>query len=76
MRFGRTYAYVLPQKINKKFGFTPSKLMTYFVLYKLEDEKLISSEFSGRRKYYVLTEKGKAALSDAKKLLRQFSKKA
>ena len=75
MRKGKVYAYVLPGEIRRKFGFTPSKLMTYFVLYKLEDEKLISSKFSDRRKYYELTAKGKAALSEAKALLRSLSKK-
>ena len=31
----RVYAYALPEEIRGKFGFSPSKLMTYFVLYKL-----------------------------------------
>jgi DNA-binding PadR family transcriptional regulator len=75
MRSGKVYAYVLPEEIEKKFGFCPSKLMTYFVLYKLEDEHLISAKFSGRRKYYELTSKGKAALSGGKKLLASLSKK-
>ena len=75
MKSGKVYAYVLPDAIKKKFGFSPSKLMTYFVLYKLEDEGLISSAFSGRRKYYELTSKGRAALSDGKLALSSLSKK-
>ena len=75
MRSGKVYAYVLPGEIEKKFGFKPSKLMAYFVLYKLEDEHLISAKFSGRRKYYEITGKGKAALSAAKSLLASLSKK-
>ncbi len=75
MKSGKVYAYVLPEAIKKKFGFSPSKLMAYFVLYKLEDEKLISSAFEGRRKYYAITAKGKSALSMAKARLRSLSGK-
>ncbi len=75
MKSRKVYAYVLPGEIHKKFGFSPSKLMVYFVLYKLEDEGLISSAFEGRRKYYELTAKGKSALSQGKSALSSFSKK-
>ena len=75
MKSGKVYAYVLPEGIRKKFGYSPSKLMTYFVLYKLEDEGLISSAFEGRRKYYAITAKGKSALSYGKKRLRSLSGK-
>jgi DNA-binding PadR family transcriptional regulator len=71
----KVYAYALPDEISRAFGYSPSKLMTYFVLYKLEDEKLISSKFEGRRKYYELTAEGKRALADGKKLLFSLSKK-
>jgi DNA-binding PadR family transcriptional regulator len=71
----KLYAYALPSEIQRSFGFSPSKLMTYFVLYKLEDEKLISSKFEGRRKYYELTAKGKSALSSAKSILALLAKK-
>ena len=33
MKRRRVYAYVLPEEIRKNFGFAPSKLMAYFVLY-------------------------------------------
>ncbi len=75
MKSKKVYAYALPEKIEKKFGFKPSKLMTYFVLYKLEAEKLISSAFEGRRKYYKLTKKGKACLREGKSILKSMSKK-
>ncbi|MEM2137484.1 MAG: helix-turn-helix transcriptional regulator [Candidatus Anstonellaceae archaeon] len=75
MRRKKVYAYALPSQIQRSFGFSPSKLMTYFVLYKLEDEKLISSKFEGRRKYYELTEKGRQSLASAKSLLLSLSKK-
>lgn len=65
----KAYAYTLPGIIEKRFGFKPNKIMTYLVLYKLEDEGLISSKFEGRRKYYVLAQKGKRAKADAKRML-------
>jgi DNA-binding PadR family transcriptional regulator len=75
MKRKKVYAYALPDEISREFSFKPSKLMTYFVLYKLEDELLISSKFEGRRKYYELTAKGKLALNGAKSLLLSLSKK-
>ena len=75
MKERKVYAYALPAQIAKRFGYSPSKLMTYFVLYKLEDEKLISAKFEGRRKYYELTRKGRAALERGKALLSSLSKK-
>ena len=65
-RDGKLYAYNLDSEIEKEFFFKPSKVMTYVVLYKLEDEKLIKSEFVKRRKYYSLTKKGEETLKSAK----------
>lgn len=75
MRRRKVYAYALPDGIKKEFGYSPSKLMTYFVLYKLEDEKLISSKFEGRRKYYELTREGRRVLADGKKMLAALARK-
>ncbi|MCX6773010.1 MAG: helix-turn-helix transcriptional regulator [Candidatus Micrarchaeota archaeon] len=75
MKQKKVYAYALPAQISKKFGYSPSKLMTYFVLYKLEDEKLISAKFEGRRKYYELTQAGKKVLAEGKKTLSALSAK-
>jgi len=65
-RDGKLYAYNLDSEIDKEFFFRPSKVMTYVVLYKLEDELLIKSEFQERRKYYSLTKKGEETLKAAK----------
>ncbi|MFA6213659.1 MAG: helix-turn-helix transcriptional regulator [Candidatus Micrarchaeia archaeon] len=75
MRRRKVYAYALPDGIQREFGYSPSKLMVYFVLYKLEGEKLISSKFEGRRKYYELTKEGRRALSEGKKTLLAMAKK-
>ncbi len=71
----RTYAYELPEKMGEKFLFRPNRVMIYVVLYKLEAEGLIRSEFEERRKYYHLTEKGKVALKGAKEYLLLLSKR-
>jgi DNA-binding PadR family transcriptional regulator len=75
MKRKKVYAYALPGMVEKEFGYAPSKLMAYFVLYKLEDEGLIASRFEGRRKYYEMTRKGGSALSSAKSKLSLLSKK-
>lgn len=75
MKQKKVYAYALPEEIKKKFGFSPSRLMTYFVLYKLEDEKLISAKFEGRRKYYEITSAGRKALAQGKGMLSSLAKK-
>ncbi len=69
------YAYTLPEQIEKEFGFRPSRVMVYIVLHMLEGEGLIKGEQKERRKYYRLTEKGKEALSEAKKEMRKLSGK-
>lgn len=63
---GKLYAYTLDEDIEKIYFFKPSKVMIYLVLYRLEDEGLIKSEFEERRKYYKLTKKGEDTLKFAK----------
>ena len=63
---GRLYAYNLGEEIEKVFSFRPSRVMVYIVLYKLENEGLIKSEFEERRKYYSMTKKGQETLKTAK----------
>lgn len=62
----KAYAYSLPERIEEEYFFRPSRVMVYVVLYKLEGEGLIRSEFEERRKYYHMTEKGKKTLEAAK----------
>lgn len=69
------YAYVLNERIEEKFSFRPSRIMSYVVLYKLEAEGLITSAFRARRKYYSLTSKGRQSLLSAKRELAQLAKK-
>ncbi len=71
----KIYAYKLDEEIEKEYLFKPNKVMIYVVLYKLENEKLIKSEFEGRRKYYTITKKGIEALEFAKEYFRVLSDK-
>ncbi|MEM3555705.1 MAG: PadR family transcriptional regulator [Candidatus Micrarchaeia archaeon] len=71
LRKGRVYAYGLRKEIEKEFGWSHGLITSYVVLYKLENEGLITSEFEGRRKYYRITKKGEAELEKAKKYLKE-----
>lgn len=63
---GELYAYSLDEQIEKEFFFRPNRIMVYIVLYKLEGEGLISSEYRDRRKYYKLTKEGNRTLEQAR----------
>ncbi len=67
----KIYAYNLPESIDRAFHFSPSRLLVYLVLYRLEAEGLLHSAEDGRRRYYSLTPKGRQALADGKRLLKQ-----
>ena len=71
----KVYAYGLGRQMEERFGWSHGLITTYVVLYKLEAEGLISSEYEERRKYYSITRKGKAALREAKKYLKSLAGK-
>ncbi len=75
MKTKKVYAYTLADEIEKEFYFKPSRVMIYLVLYRLEAENLIKSEFEQRRKYYTVTEKGRKTMAEAKDYLLLLSKK-
>lgn len=72
---GPLYGYEIRERISKRYNFRPGKITCYMVLYKLENEGLISSkelESKSRgapRKYYTITRKGLAELQKAKRFL-------
>lgn len=74
LKKGKRHAYALDEEISKEFSFKPNKIMVYVVLYKLEEEGLIDSEFEGRRKYYNITKKGIQTVNKGKKYLEELSK--
>jgi len=69
----RVHAYGMGEEMERAFRWKHGLITTYVVLYRLEAEGLISSEYEARRKYYRITRKGKTALADAKKLLRRLA---
>ncbi len=73
LRKGKRHAYALDKEIEGKYKFKPNKILVYMVLYKLESEGLITSEFEGRRKYYNITEKGIRNINEGKKYLKNLS---
>ena len=69
LKQGKNYGYLIIKKIKELSGggMEWSDGMLYPVLHRLEKEKLVRSEWvmedgSRPRKYYQITEKGKAAL--------------
>ncbi|MEM4389709.1 MAG: PadR family transcriptional regulator [Candidatus Micrarchaeia archaeon] len=74
LRKRERYAYTLRDEVEKNFGWRPGLILSYIVLYKLEREGLIASRQRGRRKYYAITAKGRAALARARRALSLLSK--
>jgi PadR family transcriptional regulator PadR len=72
---GELYAYALDKEIEGEFSFKPNKIMVYVVLYRLESEGLISSEFRERRKYYKMTKVGDQTLERAREYFTMLSGK-
>jgi len=75
LRKKKIYAYGLRDGVEREFGWKPSLIMSYVVLYKLEHGGFIRSAFEGRRKYYSITEKGRKLLRKGKTFLRSLAKK-
>lgn len=65
-----THAYVLQERLSK-FGFSPSRITCYKVLYLLQFRGYVKSRKLGRRRYYYLTEKGEGELKKAIQLIKE-----
>lgn len=61
--------------VEKEFSFKPNKIMIYIVLYRLENEGLITSKFEERRKYYTITKDGKETLNSAREYFKMLANK-
>ncbi len=72
------YAWEIPLSIEKNFGFKTGKITPYRVLYRLELQGLVKSEYQERKRFYQITETGKKELEAAKtfykKLILSFDK--
>ncbi|ASJ00145.1 PadR family transcriptional regulator [Thermococcus gorgonarius] len=75
------YAYELKQRIKENFGFEPATVSSYVVLYKLEKDGYVTSEWqeneTGKplRKYYRLTPKGEKLLEEGVAFLEEILSK-
>ena len=75
------YGYQLIQEMREKSDevFSLKEGTLYPILYRLEDEQLVESKWSepeGKqvpRKYYLITDKGKTALTEIRKLWEQIT---
>lgn len=70
------YGYELRRQIKERFGFWSGNVTAYRVLYTLEKEKCIKSEYRGRRRYYSITPKGKKVVGEGISYLEELVKKA
>ena len=64
------YGFELRRLINEKFGFWSGNVTAYRVLYDLEKSGLVVAESKNRRKYYRITQLGRAELEEARSFLR------
>ncbi len=71
---GPTYAYDIKKRISRCFGFTPSTITLYSVVYRLRKEGLIRESRNGC-KTYELTGSGKKALEEAVKFMEENAKR-
>jgi DNA-binding PadR family transcriptional regulator len=58
------YAYELKQKLQDRFEIFPARITSYVVLYRLENEGFVSSEWKENKKYYNITEEGVRLLDE------------
>lgn len=65
------YGYEIKQLIRERFGFSPATVSGYAIIYRLINDGLIEEQRpdDSPRKYYAITAKGSAAMSDAKEFL-------
>lgn len=63
------YGFELRSLINERFGFWSGNVTAYRVLYDLEKAKLVKAETKERRRYYSITDRGRAEMEEAKSYL-------
>jgi len=67
------YGYELQKVIFENFGFTPGKITSYRVLYRLEEEGFVKSKTKKMRRVYEITEKGKKEVKGAKEFFKNLT---
>jgi DNA-binding PadR family transcriptional regulator len=65
------YGYELREAVESSYGFRPGNVTAYRVLYALKRKALVKTiEKKQKRKYYSITQKGKAELEKGKSILK------
>jgi len=64
------YGFELRRLINEEFGFWSGNVTAYRVLYDLERSRLVRTAMKDRRKYYRITDLGRAELEEARSFFR------
>jgi DNA-binding PadR family transcriptional regulator len=64
------YGFELRRLINEEFGFWSGNVTAYRVLYDLERSRLVKAELKERRRYYRITDTGRAELEEARAYFR------
>jgi len=70
----QVYGYELQKVIFENFGFTPGKITSYRVLYRLEEDGFVKSKTKEMKRVYEITEKGKKELKEAKEFYKNLTK--
>ena len=60
------YGFELRKLINERFGFWSGNVTAYRVLYDLERARLVRAEMKERRRYYRITDQGRAEMEEAR----------
>ncbi|VVB54805.1 Transcriptional regulator PadR-like family protein [uncultured archaeon] len=71
------YAYEIRDRISEEFGFDIGNVTAYIVLYRLEKDGYVTTEWKSgvhERKYYRITPKGREALDDGINHLKELVK--
>ena len=73
------YAYLIQDMVKERFGFEVGQVTAYMVLYKLESDGYVQTEWRSvenrQRKYYKITENGRKALEAAVKYMNDTASK-
>jgi len=70
-----THAYILREKIQKRFNFLPGQVTSYTTLYSLKKQGFVSKEKKDRLVIYKITVKGKEALRQAQNFYKDIYKR-
>lgn len=71
------YGYEVAKALKERFGFSPARITVYTVLYRMEREGLLESEYRGGlpgsvwRRYYKVTRKGEELFNKARAFLEE-----